>query len=64
MIGHIVFGSNNFRSPTLGGFIAMPVAWAVAYRLSVRGVGGSPLAATGCGGAGQERKLTRQIIWR
>jgi hypothetical protein len=37
--------------PTLGDSIAMPVALAVAYRLSIMGASGSPLAATGCRGA-------------
>jgi hypothetical protein len=38
--GHIAFGSNNFR-PNRRGLIAVPVAWAVACRLSLLGGGSS-----------------------
>ena len=63
IIGHIVFGSNNFRSPNRRGLIAMLVAWAVACRLSLLGGGGSSSVRPGVA-AGQRARLTRQVIWR
>ncbi len=54
--------------PTLGELIAMPVASAVAYRLSIKGVGGSLLVATGyrgaIGSASQLVRLSREALPR